>query len=129
MTERTHNRFSCLVAKLVQYHVKLVPCFQVLLAAKSDRGLTNFLDQLKRWFTLLLTQGIAQHSAQQPNIFSKGIILDHRVFIQGLILAEVFALGSEECHNATSSRKSTLRSVVCASIRLGARHAKMSRWK
>src|SRR4051812_46872407 len=125
MTERAHDGFSRLVAELIQYQVELVPCFQVLLAAKSDRGLTDVLDQLKRWFTFLLTQGITQHPAQQPDIFSKGIILDHRVFIHGLILAAVFALGNEECHNATSSRKRTLRSVICASIRLGARHAKM----
>ncbi|HEV7929396.1 MAG TPA: hypothetical protein VGP12_04600, partial [Nitrosospira sp.] len=57
------------------------------------------------------------------------VIFHEGVFIHRLILAAVFALGSEECHNGTSARKGILPSVVPASVRLAACHAKMNRWK
>jgi hypothetical protein len=46
-----------------------------------------------------------------------------------LILAAVFALGSEECHNGTSAGKGILRGGVRASVRLAPCHAKMNLWK
>src|SRR5688572_20242591 len=112
MTESPYYGFSGLVAELIEHHVKLVPRFKILLAAESDGGLTNVLNKLKSGFTFLLTQRIAQHPAQQPDIFTQRVIFQMGVFIHGLILATVFALRSKRRHSATFSGKGMLCEVV-----------------
>ena len=81
MAECAYDRHSGLVAELIQYRVQFLTRLGVLLAAKPDRGLADIFDQIESRLAFLFTQGIAQHSPEQTDVFPQGIILDRPVFI------------------------------------------------
>jgi hypothetical protein len=70
-----HDRQGLVGAKAVERRLKLPPRADFVVAMKTDRGLTDLLDQLIDLLALLFAHGVAKDSAEQANVVAERQIL------------------------------------------------------